>query len=99
MGRGVRVKKLNVGVVLVPTGGSVFMQVGRGRKWHLPAPLFLGESPSDLCLLGTGSQTSKSLFLPYALGIFQTAASTLYLCGYSVFLMAGTQLPVALHAF
>lgn len=39
---------MSIYATLVPTGVHVFMLGDGGRKWHLPVPLFLEESPSDL---------------------------------------------------
>ena len=65
--------------MLVPIGGSFFMLVGRGGKWHLPAALFLEGSPHDPCLSGPCSEMRKPVPLPSAPGIYQTAGSILYL--------------------
>ena len=85
---------------------------GRGGKWHLLAPLFLDKSFNDLCPSSTHSEMNKYIFLSYAPGGFQTAASNhvyihavyplavayLFVCFGAAFLRAGTQFPLALLA-
>lgn len=50
------------------------------------ALLFLEGSPHDLCLSGPCCEMSKSLSLPSAPGVFQTANFMLYLHGLFVVL-------------
>lgn len=67
----------------------------------MPASLFLEGSLYELWFSGPGSQMTKSLSLLSAPSIFQTVASTLFLCGlcHSVSSRVGTQLPNTLWAF
>ena len=54
-------------------------------------------SPSDLCPFVTCSEISTQVTLLYTPGIFQAAASMLYLCRavcYAISLWAGTQFPL-----
>ena len=44
---------------LVPAGGRVSRLGSRGEKCCLPLPLFLEESPTNLCPFGTHSEISK----------------------------------------
>ena len=72
------VSRLVSGTALVHASGSVFM-LGWGRE-IVPAGFFFPrETLSNLFLCDT-SERSKLFSLPYVLGIFQTAASLLYLC-------------------
>ena len=64
---------------------------GREGKWHLPAPLFLEDSPRDLWPSRTGSEISKQLSLSHAPGVFQTAVSMLFL--HRLFSVLGFLLP------
>ena len=65
--------------ILVPTGIYVSRLGGWGRKWHLPALLFLEKSPSDSCTYHMCSEISKQISLLSIPGVFQTATSMLYL--------------------
>lgn len=64
----------------VPTG-VLFRQGCRGEKWRPPAVLCLEKTPKDPCLSSTRSEISKSpsCIPQYTPGIFQIAASVLYL--------------------
>lgn len=66
---------------LVPTGGFVFMVGVLGRKMACASYFVLEGSPHDPCPSGPHSEMSKSFSLLSASNIFQTAASSLYLCG------------------
>ena len=70
----------------------VYAGVG-GGKWFPPAPLFLEKFPNDPCLFSVSSEMSKQISLLYTHGVFQTAASMLYLCR-----DVGTQFPLSLPA-
>ena len=66
----------SISTVLVPIGAHVFMLGDRGGKWPLPAPLFLEESPRDLCPSRMCSEIRKHPSLLYAPCVFKL----LFLC-------------------
>lgn len=67
----------------VRTGGHVFiLRRGQGREMTLAiSPVFLARSSHDPCLSRACSKISKSLSLPSAPDVFQTAGSKLYFRG------------------